>query len=197
MRLLLGLNTATTRTEIAFLTENKILEEDSWEAKADESEKILPYLQKSLKELQLSFSDLTELFVIKGPGHFTALRVGITIINTLAYLLDLPIFTTDAFEMISHRSQLKNSHLVILPAAGQVKLWDRFPDRYSKPEIGLEVPDDLPQAIPKLSFGEFLLERNFKQFKKYHNALLSLGGKPEGINDSHWGALETIYGDLK
>ncbi len=36
-----------------------------------------------------------------------------------------------------------------------------------------------------------------KQFKKYHNALLSLGGKPEGINDSHWGALETIYGDLK
>ena len=36
-----------------------------------------------------------------------------------------------------------------------------------------------------------------KQFKKYHNALLNLGGKPEGINDSHWGALESIYGDLK
>ena len=41
------------------------------------------------------------------------------------------------------------------------------------------------------------LTQEDRQFKKYHNALLNLGGKPKGIKDSHWGALESIYGDLK
>ena len=35
-----------------------------------------------------------------------------------------------------------------------------------------------------------------KQYNKYKNALLALGGKPNGITDAHWSALGDVYGDL-
>ncbi len=35
-----------------------------------------------------------------------------------------------------------------------------------------------------------------KQYNKYKNALMALGGKPSGISDPHWSALEEIYGEL-
>ena len=38
------------------------------------------------------------------------------------------------------------------------------------------------------------LEPGSKQYEKYHNALAALGGKPDGINDAHWGALTKTLG---
>ena len=38
------------------------------------------------------------------------------------------------------------------------------------------------------------LEPGSKQYQKYHDALVSLGGKPNGINDAHWEALTTQLG---
>lgn len=35
------------------------------------------------------------------------------------------------------------------------------------------------------------LQPGDKQFQKYHDALVALGGKPDGINDEHWQALTT------
>ncbi len=93
MSILLAINTATSTTEIAILRDDKVLKEDSWEADANESDRILPYLRDTFAELKLNFQDIDELFVFKGPGRFTALRVGITIVNTLAFLLKVPIYT--------------------------------------------------------------------------------------------------------
>jgi len=41
------------------------------------------------------FDQLTKLIVFTGPGSFTGLRIGITVMNTLAYSLDIPIVGTN------------------------------------------------------------------------------------------------------
>ncbi len=51
------------------------------------SEKIDSFLKKN----KIEFGDLTHLSVFKGPGGFTSLRIGIVTINTMAYLLKIPI----------------------------------------------------------------------------------------------------------
>jgi (p)ppGpp synthase/HD superfamily hydrolase len=38
------------------------------------------------------------------------------------------------------------------------------------------------------------LQAGSRQYEKYHNALVALGGKPNGINDVHWEALTKILG---
>jgi L-threonylcarbamoyladenylate synthase len=52
---------------------------------------VLPMLETMLKEHSLTLQDITAIAVYPGPGSFTGLRVGITIANTLGYLLQVPI----------------------------------------------------------------------------------------------------------
>jgi len=52
---------------------------------------VLPLIEKLLQENKLSLQDITGITVNAGPGSFTGLRVGVTIANTLAFLLKVPI----------------------------------------------------------------------------------------------------------
>lgn len=47
----------------------------------------LPLIEKALKRVKMSFSDIDEITVEKGPGSFTGLRVGISIANALGFAL--------------------------------------------------------------------------------------------------------------
>ena len=55
------------------------------------SQGVLPLVEKTLKKEGLEFSDLTGIEVNTGPGSFTGLRVGVTIANTLATILQIPL----------------------------------------------------------------------------------------------------------
>jgi len=52
---------------------------------------VLPLLEELLKKHQLTLQDLTGIEVNPGPGSFTGIRVGISIANTLGYLLHIPV----------------------------------------------------------------------------------------------------------
>lgn len=48
-------------------------------------------VDKLLKEDGLSLLDIKEIEVNTGPGSFVGLRVGVSIANTLAHLLNIPV----------------------------------------------------------------------------------------------------------
>lgn len=52
---------------------------------------ILPMIEKILKKHSLRLEDLKEIEVNTGPGSFTGLRVGLTVANTLAFSLGIPV----------------------------------------------------------------------------------------------------------
>lgn len=89
--LILGLNTATSISQIALISDDKVLVENSWKAERNESEKLLPELQKLLDKTGKKWKDLDKLVVVQGPGPFTALRVSIAVANALAYGLSIPV----------------------------------------------------------------------------------------------------------
>ena len=55
------------------------------------SDKILVLIDKLLKKEKITAGKLKKIFVIKGPGPFTAVRIAIATANTLAYGLKIPI----------------------------------------------------------------------------------------------------------
>jgi len=55
------------------------------------SEAALPVMEKLLKRNNLQIEQITEIKIKIGPGSFTGLRVGVTIANTLGFLLKIPI----------------------------------------------------------------------------------------------------------
>lgn len=100
--LILAINTASSNTSIALFergkTAVKILTEKSWPAKNNEAEKLMPEIAEQFKKLKKTYSDLKEILVVKGPGSFTGLRVGITVANTIAYLTKAKLFAISTFE---------------------------------------------------------------------------------------------------
>ena len=55
------------------------------------AQNVLPLIEKILKKKGANLSDLTGIKVNTGPGSFTGLKVGVTIANTLGYLLGIPV----------------------------------------------------------------------------------------------------------
>ena len=58
----------------------------------DLAEKLLEFLRDKLAENEKDFHDITEIAYMSGPGSFTGLRIGATVVNTLAHELEVPLY---------------------------------------------------------------------------------------------------------
>ena len=52
---------------------------------------VLSAIDQLLNQQHKSLTDITQIEVNPGPGHFTSLRVGIAIANVLSYALKIPV----------------------------------------------------------------------------------------------------------
>lgn len=51
------------------------------------SQETLKLIDQALEEADISLSDIDKIIVMKGPGSFTGLRVGISVANALSFCL--------------------------------------------------------------------------------------------------------------
>ena len=65
--------------------------DDQWQADRELAKGLLGYIKQLLENKHKTFSDITGIGVFKGPGSFTGLRIGMTVMNTMADGLDVPI----------------------------------------------------------------------------------------------------------
>ena len=93
----------------------------TWEAHRDLAKGLLEYIQTQLESQGKTWKDLTGLAAFKGPGSFTGLRIGITVLNTVAYSEGIPIVgeTGDAWqETAIGRLHSGESDKIVLPEYG-------------------------------------------------------------------------------
>ena len=74
----------------------------------DLAEGLLAYLHDKLADQGSTFHDITDITFMSGPGSFTGLRIGTTVVNTLAHELHIPLY--------DHHGQ---SHRIIVPDYGR------------------------------------------------------------------------------
>lgn len=68
--------------------------ENSWEAGRTLAQELLGYLQTQLAGHNATIKDITGIIAYQGPGSFTGLRIGLTVLNTIASSEELPIVGT-------------------------------------------------------------------------------------------------------
>lgn len=74
----------------------------------DLAEKLLGFIHEKLQENHKTWQDITEIVFMSGPGSFTGLRIGATIVNTLAHELNIPLY--------DHHG---TKHQIIIPEYGR------------------------------------------------------------------------------
>lgn len=70
--------------------------EYEWQADRTLAKDLLKWLEGQLKTISASLQDITGIGVFVGPGSFTGLRIGLTVMNTLADGLNVPIVGVQA-----------------------------------------------------------------------------------------------------
>ena len=111
---ILGINTATNKTELALIEGSKVLYVKSWDADYNEAEKVLPAIKTALKKP----NNLEKVFVVQGPGAFTGLRIGVTIANALAYIEGIPLISCSTFDYLKAKIRSGYETTIMLKAGG-------------------------------------------------------------------------------
>lgn len=84
------LDTSTGLCRLTF-TEDTWIYSDEWQADRTLAKRLLAYLQEQLTKNHKTWDNITGIGVYRGPGSFTGLRIGLTVLNTLADTNKIPI----------------------------------------------------------------------------------------------------------
>lgn len=88
--MIIFLDTSTAVCKVRLLDDQLDISK-SWEAGRELSKGLLAFLRDLLTSNSKSWSDISGLVIYKGPGSFTGLRIGHTVLNTIAYSEEVPI----------------------------------------------------------------------------------------------------------
>ena len=97
----LFINTTQKESMIMLFQDEDIIDSYIWESSNNQSEELLLNINQVIKTNNKSLKDLTEIFVITGPGSYTGIRVGVATANALAFSLNINIFGIDMLEVLS------------------------------------------------------------------------------------------------
>lgn len=95
--------------------------DDEWQADRQLAKGLLAYLRDQLEKNDKTWSDISGIGVFSGPGSFTGLRIGLTVLNTLAGAEAIPIVGTNGENWQNHaRERLGNGEndQIVLPFYG-------------------------------------------------------------------------------
>ncbi len=89
-----GIRTDSPVAELYLYEGETLVAQETWEADRTLAHGILAHIEQFLGAHDQTIHTLQGLFVFRGPGSFTGLRISITVMNTLAYAASLPLVGT-------------------------------------------------------------------------------------------------------
>jgi tRNA threonylcarbamoyladenosine biosynthesis protein TsaB len=114
--MILLLDTSTPICKLSFVDGDWRFD-DEWEANRELAKGLLGYLDEQLKKNDKTWTDISGIVGFKGPGSFTGLRIGLTVLNTLADSEKIPIIGATGerwqSEGLKRLEAAENDHIVM------------------------------------------------------------------------------------
>lgn len=108
--MILGIKTDQPQAELFLHDAKRVKDELTWTAGRELSDTLLIKISDLLDNNSLTLRDISSVVVFKGPGSFTGLRIGITVANTLAYSLNIPIVGSKGSDWLNNAiDQIKSN----------------------------------------------------------------------------------------
>jgi tRNA threonylcarbamoyladenosine biosynthesis protein TsaB len=92
--------------------------DDEWQADRELAKGLLGYLYSQMQKNGREWTDISGIGAFRGPGSFTGLRIGLTVLNTIADTNEVPIVgvSGDAWqEQAISRLRAGENERMILP----------------------------------------------------------------------------------
>lgn len=116
------LNTSQSLCQLRIVTKDGTIFVHDWEAGRSLAKELLKHVVESLSEHHESLQSLAGIGVMSGPGSFTGLRIGLTVVNTLASDMSVPIVGVqgedDWASRALERLQKNENDIFVMPEYG-------------------------------------------------------------------------------
>ena len=99
--LVLGVETSTMQGGAALVGDDGLCTEYTLNIEATHSERLLPTIERMLRDAGIGLDALSGLAVSIGPGSFTGLRIGLSTVKGLAYATGLPVVGVPTLEALA------------------------------------------------------------------------------------------------
>ena len=107
------LDSSNTNLSVGIARDNLLLECISYEAWQQQSEFMIPELNKLLEKYHVLKEEIEEVIVAKGPGSYTGVRIAITIAKTIATVLDAKLYAVSSLRV---QKDCKNPSICLINA---------------------------------------------------------------------------------
>lgn len=91
MKTILFIDTADSQKTIVGIFRNNDKKYYAEKTDIQKSQNLLPLIERALKFENLKLKDIKEIIANVGPGSFTGVRVGVSVANTLGFVLKIPV----------------------------------------------------------------------------------------------------------
>lgn len=102
---ILAIDTSNQAMGIAILQEEVIIGEMVTNIKKNHSVRLLPAIDKLMKEVNMAPDELDKIVVAKGPGSYTGVRIGLSTAKSLAWSLNIPITGVSSLEVLVYQAK--------------------------------------------------------------------------------------------
>lgn len=111
----LGVNTALQTSAICLCKDGEIVKEKTWNDQRRESELLLPAIVEMCEGIKID-----DVLVVKGPGPFTGIRIGVVTANAMAQNMEaVSLHAISTFELLDSMAAGNEYDSVILNAGGR------------------------------------------------------------------------------
>lgn len=103
----LFIDTSSSDVSIAIIKDENILSSITKTIPNQHSVYTVSFIDKVIKESNLTPNNINKIMVVTGPGSFTGVRIGVTIAKVYAYLKKISIVSISSLKMMSISSEHK------------------------------------------------------------------------------------------
>jgi tRNA threonylcarbamoyladenosine biosynthesis protein TsaB len=178
--MLLAVDTSTAQVGLALYDGVQVLGEMTWTTRQHHTTELAPALSGLLSRSGVTMDMISALGVAIGPGSFTSLRVGLSLVKGIALARHIPVIGISTFDIIATAQPIGKYPLVTVIQAGRKRIAFSW---YKGQKNGWQVDgqvssgtiDELADEIesPTYVAGELSAEDRNRLARKRVNVLLA------------------------
>jgi len=120
--MLLAIDTSTAQVGLALYDGNQILSEMTWTTRQHHTTELAPSISGLLNRCGVSMDMVSALGVAVGPGSFTSLRVGLSLVKGIALARHIPVIGISTLDIIAAAQPAGKHPLAVVIQAGRKRI---------------------------------------------------------------------------
>ncbi|WP_233898020.1 tRNA (adenosine(37)-N6)-threonylcarbamoyltransferase complex dimerization subunit type 1 TsaB [Tenacibaculum piscium] len=145
MAIILNIETATKNCSVCLAKNGQIIAiRELNDGNYSHAEKLHPFIQEILKEVNLTSKDIDAVAVSKGPGSYTGLRIGVSAAKGMCFAIDKPLISIGTLHSLAHYISVDDGLIIPMLDARRMEVYSAVYDSKYKEirEIKAEIIDN-------------------------------------------------------